>query len=98
MIWKLRACCRTFAVVMVASFGMALADTSVSTMPEMDPSIVSPATLSELAEEASSESLGGMAVSDKPGESHSIAEPGSIGLMALAGLMGGAMAMRRKLG
>lgn len=27
-----------------------------------------------------------------------IAEPGSIGLMALAGLMGGAIAMRRRLG
>jgi hypothetical protein len=27
-----------------------------------------------------------------------IAEPGTLGLMALAGLMGGAMAMRRRLG
>lgn len=98
MNWNLRACCHCFTVLLIASLGVAVAETPVSTLPEMDQSIVSSTTLSELAEQASSESLGGMAVSNEPGNSHSIAEPGSIGLMALAGLMGGAIAMRRKLG
>ena len=53
--------------------------------------------LMDLSADMPAEEFDGQSV-DTPGLTIPIAEPGSVGLMLLAGLAGGAVAMRRRLG
>lgn len=61
-------------------------------LPVASVELAAPA-LAELAAQAETQSL-----EKTTAPATTIAEPGSIGLLVLAGLMGGAIAMRRRLG
>ncbi|WP_145244976.1 PEP-CTERM sorting domain-containing protein [Aeoliella mucimassa] len=72
-----------------------LTDTSAVALGQPEDDLVDSYLLSDASTKRVTEPL---SVQDTTVDTMTIAEPGTLGLVALAGLMGGAVAMRRRLG